>query len=282
METISGAQIAGEIKDQLLKDNKQEGLTPCLAVILVGTQEDSALYVRLKEKAMLDVGGCFLLETLPYNTSGDALLELIERLNRDETVDGIILQLPLPEHLEPRREVFLKAIDPLKDVDGFHQENRGSLLGGEPAYISCAALACLEVIERYAQPLQEKRVLLVGDSFDLIMPLALLLIKARCLVTMVPFFTGAVLENCDIAVVEQGGAGHIKNLGQDGPSLLIDAGFFITPDGLQGNVDRERLSKHPGHLLPVPGGLGPILIAKLMENVSLAAKRRGSCRNSSL
>jgi len=280
MEAISGAQIAGEIKARLHNDNAGQGLMPCLAVILVGSQEDSAMYVRLKEKATLDVGGRFCLETLPEAVSGPALLELIERLNRDDTVDGIILQLPLPEHLEPQREIFLKAIDPLKDVDGFHQENRGGLLGGEPAFTSCAALACLEVIERYAQPLRDKRVLLVGESFDLIMPLALLLMKARCRVTVLPEPPGELLDNCDIAVIEKGGAGIIKSLGQDGPGLVLDAGFYVTQQGLQGNADRERLSRYSGRLLPVPGGMGPILIAKLMENVTLAARRRAACRNS--
>ncbi|MEN6389320.1 MAG: bifunctional 5,10-methylenetetrahydrofolate dehydrogenase/5,10-methenyltetrahydrofolate cyclohydrolase [Syntrophomonas sp.] len=280
MEAISGAQIAGEIRDRLRNENTRLGLMPCLAVILVGSQEDSAMYVRLKEKAALDIGGRFCLETLPEAASADALLELIERLNRDDTVDGIILQLPLPAHLEPQRETFLKAIEPLKDVDGFHQENRGSLLGGEPAFTSCAALACLEVIERYAKPLQDKRVLLVGESFDLIMPLTLLLMKARCRVAVVPEPSGELLDNCDIAVVEQGGAGIIKNLGQDGPELILDAGFYVTPQGLQGNVEREQLSRFSGRLLPVPGGMGPILVAKLMENVTLAALRRTACRNS--
>lgn len=280
MDIISGAQIAGEIKDRLRSQNKGLGLMPCLAVILVGSQEDSAMYVRLKEKAALDVGGRFCLENLPDEAGHDALLELIQQLNRDDTVDGIILQLPLPAHLEPQRELFLKAIDPLKDVDGFHQENRGSLLGGEPVFTSCAALACLEVIERYAQPLQDKRALLVGESFDLIMPLTLLLMKARCRVTVVPKPPGELLDHCDIAVIEQGQAEIIKALGQDGPELILDAGFYVTQQGLQGNVDRERLSRYPGRLLPVPGGMGPILIAKLMENVSLAAQRRAECRNS--
>ncbi|MEQ8174401.1 MAG: bifunctional 5,10-methylenetetrahydrofolate dehydrogenase/5,10-methenyltetrahydrofolate cyclohydrolase [Syntrophomonadaceae bacterium] len=280
MEAISGAQIAGEIRDRLRNENTRLGLMPCLAVILVGSQEDSAMYVRLKEKAALDIGGRFCLETLPEAASADALLELIEQLNRDDTVDGIILQLPLPAHLEPRREIFLKAIEPLKDVDGFHQENRGSLLGGEPAFTSCAALACLEVIERYAKPLQDKRVLLVGESFDLIMPLTLLLMKARCRVSVVPEPSGEILDNCDIVVVEQGRAGIIKSLGEDGPELILDAGFYVTPQGLQGNVDREQLSRYSGRLLPVPGGMGPILVAKLMENVTLAALRRTACRNS--
>lgn len=279
MEAINGAQIAGEIKEQLRSDNTRQGLMPCLAVIMVGSQEDSAMYVRLKEKAALDIGGRFCLETLPETASREGLLAVIERLNQDETIDGIILQLPLPAHLEPQREVFLKTIDPLKDVDGFHQENRGSLLGGEPAFTSCAALACLEVIERYARPLEDKRVLLVGESFDLIMPLTLLLMKERCRVTVVPKPPGELLDNCDIAVIEQGQAGIIKALGQDGPGLILDAGFYVTNQGLQGNVDRERLSLYPGRLLPVPGGMGPILIAKLMENVTLAAQRRAVCRN---
>lgn len=279
METISGAEIAGEIKDRLRHYNSRQGLMPCLAVILVGSQEDSAMYVRLKEKAALDVGGRFCLKTLPDTASSDALLELIKRLNQDEAVDGIILQLPLPAHLEPKREIFLKAIDPLKDVDGFHQENRGSLLGGEPAFTSCAALACLEVIERYAQPLKDQRALLIGESFDLIMPLTLLLIKARCQVKVVPQPPGEILDHCDIAVVEQGRPGIIKGLGQDGPALILDAGFYVTNQGLQGNADRERLSGYPGRLLPVPGGMGPILIAKLMENVTLAALRRAECKN---
>lgn len=274
MDRISGAGIASEIKSRLKDENLRDGLRPCLALILVGSQEESLVYVSLKEKALQAIGGRFHLERISEKARAAELYSAIQKLNEDPGIDGIILQLPLPEHLDPDREGFLAAINPEKDVDGFHPANRGLLLNGQPPYVSCAALACLEVIQRYAAPLESKKAVLIGSSFDLVLPLALLLTHKRCRVLVLPGWVDDALEGCDLAVVEEGRAGLIRSLPQKGPGLLIDAGFFITSDGLQGNADAGSLASWPGHLLPVPGGLGPILIAKLMDNLCQAARRR--------
>lgn len=274
MTPISGAIIADEIKGRLREQNLLEDIKPLLAVILVGEQPDSAIYVSLKEKSVNYISGRFRLEKLGDGCSKAELLALIHTLNQDADVDGIILQLPLPDALEPHRDEFLAAISPTKDVDGFHPQNRGMLLGGEPHFISCAALACMEVMRRYITFQKGPRVNLIGNSFDLIMPLALLLLKENCRVALFPDFSFDGLVNCDAAVIEKGGPAAVRQIPDDGPGLLIDAGFYFTDDGSVGNVSPTDLENYPGRLLPVPGGLGPVLIAKLMENLNLAARRR--------
>ncbi|HWP95904.1 MAG TPA: bifunctional 5,10-methylenetetrahydrofolate dehydrogenase/5,10-methenyltetrahydrofolate cyclohydrolase [Syntrophomonadaceae bacterium] len=279
MKIINGGQAAGEIKARLAEENRRTGLQPCLAVILIGDQADSSLYVALKEKAVQAIGGRFRLERLDEAASSEEVLEIIEVLNQDPIVDGIILQLPLPTQLRAEQDTFLAAISPAKDVDGFHPQNRGLLIGGQPLFISCAALACLQVIEEQFPDLIGKRALLAGDSFDLILPLTMLLLQRGVRVAVHPSWHDTSLEDYDLAVIEKGQPHAIREIDYDGPVLLIDAGFYMIGDRTVGNIDGTSLAEHPGWLLPVPGGLGPLLIAKLMDNLTRAAGSRLRCKN---
>jgi len=273
MQVINGKSLADEILLTLREANAAEGLTPCLAVIDVGENPNNKRYIGLKKKAADTVGGSTRLLSLGEEIGREELLALIETLNQDDSVDGILLQLPLPTHLAAFQAEFLAAIVPSKDVDGFSPYNLGDLIGGDPFFVSCGASACLEVCRRYAGPLPDKRVLLVGDSFDVILPLAVTLIKEGCQVTVIPEYDSSYLRDSDIAVIEKGLPGAVAPEDIKPGALLIDAGFYWHNDRTCGNVDRERMSAVPGYLLPVPGGMGPLLVAQLMINLSRAARR---------
>lgn len=273
MEIISGKKIADEIKAGLKVSNAKAGISPCLAVIDVGENKENALYISLKEKAVAEIGG----KTRIIKINGDAdrqeVLDKIQELNQDKEVNGILLQLPLSVSLEPYREDFLEAIVPYKDVDGFCPRNRGMLMGADPSFISCAALACMDISRRFMSPLTGKKILLVGESFDVIQPLALMFIKEACSVSVVPEYDPSVIANIDIAVIEKGSPLVVKGEGIKNGALLIDAGFHWHEERTCGNVDREAVTGLEGYLLPVPGGMGPLLIAQLMVNLSQAAHR---------
>jgi methylenetetrahydrofolate dehydrogenase (NADP+)/methenyltetrahydrofolate cyclohydrolase len=271
MEMIIGRQIADEIKNRLKVRNQEENVAPCLAIINVGDDKENLIYIGLKEKAVNGMGGSTRILNLPATVGREEVLAVIKDLNDDRLVDGILLQLPLPEKLKTCQEEFLQAINPDKDVDGFNPLNRGRLIGDEPGFVSCAALACMDVSLRYMEPLQGKRVLLVGNSFDLIQPLAILFIKAGCELKVIPDYYPAAMTGIDIAVIEKGGPQIVKAEGIKPGSLIIDAGFYYDENNLYGNVDKSALEGIAGYHLPVPGGMGPILIAKLLENLCLAA-----------
>ena len=274
MEIISGKQLADEIKSKLQSANQEEGISPCLAMIDVGENPENSLYIGLKETAVKFIGGQAKRINLPATASPVEVLTTIRTMNDDHEVHGILLQLPLPADLEPHRESFLEAIVPYKDVDGFCPHNRGLLIGSEPVFVSCAAQACLEVSRQYAGPLQGKKVLLVGNSFDVIQPLALLFIKEKCLVSIVPQYSVEHADGVDVAVIEHGTPLQVKQQAIKPGALVIDAGFHWFDNRTCGNVDRDALAEIPGYLLPVPGGLGPLLIAHLMTNLSRAARKQ--------
>lgn len=271
MQIVSGAQIATEIKAQLYRENQAHGLSPALAVILVGADQDSRVYVELKQKATASIGGNCQVIGLAEDISASALFAEIKRLNDDRQVHGIILQLPLPPALQTRQDDFLAAIRPDKDVDGFNPLNRGLLIGGRPLFASCAALACLEVVSRHIPNLQGRRAVLIGDSFDLVLPLAIMLVEQGCEVEVKPVWTANGPIKADILVAEKGGPDMIGAADLTAGMLVIDAGFYWDKSGVKGNVNKEDVAKLMGTLLPVPGGMGPVLIAKLMRNLSRAA-----------
>lgn len=277
MEILSGIGIAEEIRNRVREGVRQSGLTPTLGIIVVGDDKENLVYVGLKEKAVAFVGGRTHHVTLEASVTGAELLHEIDNLNRNPAIDGILLQLPLPESLRPYTDEFLAAISPAKDVDGFHPMNRGRLFYGEPLFISCAALGCLEVIARSLGGAEGKRAVLVGDSFDLIMPLTVILTQRGCQVTVLAETPpDNRLPDADLYVLEKGGPKTVR-AGQLAPgSLVMDAGFYWHFDHMCGNVDRDSLAQVPGQLLAVPGGLGPILVAELMENLLLAARRTKS------
>lgn len=273
MEIISGTQMAKELKESLRKANEKEGIKPVLAIIVVGEREDSLAYVRLKEKAIAATGGETRMVIVPENSTKQELLDTIMKLNQDDAVDGILLQLPLPEHLQKDKEEILSAIKLEKDVDGFAPANRGLLAGDGAHFTSCAALACVKVIDRIFPQLEGKRVVLVGDSFDVIVPLATILLKRQCPVSIYPNYQEGLVNKADILVVEKGAPHIIKGSDISNAPLIIDAGFYWKDGSNYGNVDPDSVESCQGYLLPVPGGLGPMLIAQLCENVYQAARK---------
>lgn len=278
VKIISGTEISREIQNSLRESNEKNGLKPCLAIIIVGDNKEDLIYVGLKNKAVASIGGQARLIQLAKEVGKGELLNNIHMLNDDEEVDGILLQLPLPSHLEKDREEILAAIHPAKDVDGFCPANRGLLSGDNPGFVSCAALAAMEVIERCHPGLAGKNALLIGDSFDLIIPLAVMLLKKGCRVTVSPDYTADLMQDRDIAVIEKGRAGMVRGADVDAGTVVIDAGFYWENNKVCGNVNREPEGDFDFFLLPVPGGIGPLLIAKLMSNLTQAASSQRKCK----
>jgi len=274
MEIISGRKIADEIQLRLKAANQAIQLAPCLAVIDIGDFKDNEIYINLKRTAVESIGGTTRIVKLKAETPSEEVLKIIRDLNQDNSVDGILLQLPLPADLDAERELFLEAIAWEKDVDGFSPRNRGRLMGNQPEFVSCAALACLDVCQRFVGSLAGKKALLVGNSFDVIQPLALLLIQESCAVCIEPEYEPEALAGVDIAVIEAGTPLMIGYQDLKSPILMIDAGFHWFQNRACGNIDREAVAAQEGYLLPVPGGLGPLLIAHLMVNLSSAAGRK--------
>ncbi|MEN6348398.1 MAG: bifunctional 5,10-methylenetetrahydrofolate dehydrogenase/5,10-methenyltetrahydrofolate cyclohydrolase [Syntrophomonas sp.] len=273
MKIISGTEISQEIRKNLQEANQRDGISPVLAIILVGDNKEDMIYVGLKEKAVKSIGGQARLVCLPQNVTKPELIANIGSLNQDDTVDGILLQLPLPQHLEKDVEEILSTIRPDKDVDGFSPINRGLLSGNSPSFASCAALGCMEIINRIFPSLEGRKALLAGNSFDLIIPLGILLIKRGCRLTVIPDYDPCLIKGNDILVIEKGAARIARGEDMEPGMLVIDAGFYWGAGGSCGNVDRKAVEGTDGYLLPVPGGLGPLLITKLMENLITAARR---------
>ncbi|MDI9480229.1 MAG: tetrahydrofolate dehydrogenase/cyclohydrolase catalytic domain-containing protein [Syntrophomonadaceae bacterium] len=276
METIKGREIADEIRMRVKEQVEASGFNPNLAIIVVGDDKQNLLYVGLKDKAVSFIGGTTHHINLPGKTTREELLEQIHQLNLDPDIDGILLQLPLPDALQAYSDEFLAAIDVNKDVDGFNPINRGRLIYGEPRFVSCAALGCLEVIHRSRGSVKGQKAVLVGDSFDQILPLALLLTREGCQVTMIDEMPSKnPLPDAGIYVIEKGRPESVQAHQIANGALILDVGFYWHYDHSCGNVKPDALADLEGELLPVPGGLGPILIAKLMENLYSAAQGKG-------
>lgn len=269
---IQGQEIAAEIKERLRQEVKKRGMVPGLAVILVGDDAESMHYVQLKQRAVEFIGGRCEIINPPANISRADLIERIEQLNQDEKTHGILVQLPLPGSLNADEEMVLASIDVNKDVDGFHPFNQGRLFTGQAELVSCAALSCMELIERCVEP-EGKHAVLIGDSMDLIQPLALLLLARGSRVEIIPEVDGweEAARRGEILVVEKGAPQMVTGEKVREGAVVIDAGFYWEPGKVCGNVDTESVQGMAGWLAPVPGGIGPVLIAKLLENLVQAS-----------
>lgn len=274
MEIINGNELAKGIKQALREDNGRNDLRPVLAIILVDGDEESRVYVGLKEKAVKEIGGVCRQIITPADITKDKLISIISELNNDGTVDGILLQLPLPEGLQSSVEEILSAIDPQKDVDGFTPANRGLLSTDSQYFTSCAALGVFDVIKQVMPELKAKEIVLIGDSFDVIMPLAVMLMQVGCRVRLEPDYKPGLLGNAEALVIEKGRPQIVKGEHLMQRLLLIDAGFYWENGRTLGNIDFDSVAEREGWLLPVPGGLGPMLIAMLMKNLCQAARQR--------
>ncbi|USU07328.1 bifunctional methylenetetrahydrofolate dehydrogenase/methenyltetrahydrofolate cyclohydrolase FolD [Sphingomonadaceae bacterium OTU29MARTA1] len=251
------------------------GRAPGLAVVLVGEDPASAVYVRNKGKATRDAGMESFEHRLPADTDSATLLALVERLNVDAAVDGILVQLPLPTHIDAR--AVLLAIDPDKDVDGFHPVNAGRLAIGAEGFVPCTPLGCLMLLKDIHPHLAGLEAVVVGRSNIVGKPMAQLLLQQSCTVTIVHSRTRDVFAHtrqADIVVAAVGIPQFIKGDWIKPGATVIDVGINRTDAGLVGDVDFASAREVAGAITPVPGGVGPMTIACLIRNTYVSACRR--------
>ena len=252
---------------------KSRGITPGLAVVLVGEDPASAIYVRNKERACKKLGMNGTVLRLPEETTQQELLSTVQRLNEDPAVHGILVQLPLPRHLDERE--VIRAIDPDKDVDGFHPINAGRLLIGEPGFVPCTPKGVMRLLEIEDVPLSGKHAVVVGRSNIVGKPMALLLLQENATVTICHSRTAdlaAHTRRADILVAAIGKPRFITaDMVKDG-AVVVDVGINRVDGKLCGDVDFEPVSQKASYITPVPGGVGKMTIAMLMENAVEAAE----------
>nr|WP_302596354.1 bifunctional methylenetetrahydrofolate dehydrogenase/methenyltetrahydrofolate cyclohydrolase FolD [uncultured Cellulosilyticum sp.] len=275
---INGKFIATQIKEELrekVSALKAEGIEPGLAVILVGDNSASQVYVRNKKTACEFVGIKSFSYELPTETSEDELLGLIDTLNADPTVHGILVQLPLPAHLDEQKVIL--RIAPSKDVDGFHPQNVGALSIGLKGFVSCTPAGVIELLKRYNIAIAGKNCVVVGRSNIVGKPVSLLLLREHGTVTICHSRTQnlkEVVQNADIVVAAVGIPNFIKGDMIKEGAAIIDVGINRLENGkLCGDVDFEACEKKAAYITPVPGGVGPMTIAMLMHNCVLAAEK---------
>lgn len=270
-QIIDGKLISKQIKDEVkekVSAYKAQGIEISLAVVLVGNDPASTVYVGNKKKACEYTGINSVSYELPEDTTEAELLELIDKLNNDDKINGILVQLPLPKHID--EDKVIKAISPLKDVDGFHPMSVGALSIGQPGFVSCTPAGIIELIKRSGADIEGKECVVIGRSNIVGKPMALLLLRENGTVTICHSRTKNLKEVCkraDILVVAIGRPKMIdKSYVKDG-AVVIDVGIHRCADNkLCGDVDFASVEPVAGAITPVPGGVGPMTIAMLMNN----------------
>lgn len=279
---IDGKQISADIKEELKQEVarlKEVGHSCCLAVIQVGSDPASSVYVGNKKKACAYIGIESLAYELPEETSEEELLAIIEQLNQDDHVHGILCQLPLPKHINEDR--VIAAISPEKDVDGFHPQNVGALVIGQKGFVSCTPAGIIQLLKRSNIDIAGKHCVVIGRSNIVGKPMALLMLRENATVTVCHSKTSNLKELCsqaDILIVAIGkprfiGAEYVK----DG-AVVIDVGIHRDENNkLCGDVRYEEVEPKASYITPVPGGVGPMTIAMLMNNCVEAMKSSDLC-----
>ena len=278
---LDGKKFASEIRSKIKDLGKQfieeTGLTPGLAVVVVGDHPASKVYVRNKIKQTEEVGFNSIEHKLPTNVSEKDLLSIVDDLNHNKKVNGILVQLPLPEHINS--DVILDKIDPSKDVDGFHATNVGKLWSGLNSLVPCTPLGCSLMIKKLYSDLSGKKAVIVGRSNIVGKPMAALLIKMNATVTIVHSRTKNIEEICksaDILIAAVGVPNMVKGTWIKKGCVIIDVGINrIEKDGkniLVGDVDFNEAIKSSSMITPVPGGVGPMTIACLLLNTLNASR----------
>lgn len=273
-QILDGRILSASLREDLRHDTAalvaKHGRAPGLAVILVGEDPASQIYVRNKKKACVNVGieSDAFSQTLPTDTSQQHLLGLIAELNADPKVDGILVQMPVPEHIDP--EVIIEAIDPGKDVDGFHPYNIGRLTARMPALRSCTPFGCMKLLEQTGIDLHGQEAVIVGASNIVGRPMTMELLLAGATVTVAHKFTRNLqqhIERADIVVAAAGKPGLVKGEWIKPGAIVIDVGINRTDDGkLTGDVEFDEAAKRAAWITPVPGGVGPMTITMLLTN----------------
>ena len=276
---LNGNALAARIRAGLAEEARAltaRGAQPGLAVVLVGDDPASHIYVRKKTEACAEAGFRTFDHRLPATTSEDELLGLVATLNADRRVDGILVQVPLPKGIDARR--VLLAVDPTKDVDGFHPDNLGRLLMGEPRFIACTPFGIMKLIEEAGLPLAGTDAVVVGRSNTVGKPIAALLIAADATVTVCHSRTrdlAAVVGRADVLVAAAGRAEMIRGAWIKPGAVVIDVGINRLPTGkLVGDVEFAAAAERASAITPVPGGVGPMTVAMLLSNTLLAARNR--------
>lgn len=281
MKIIDGKIISQQVKDEVKaatqKLKEEKGIEVCLAVILVGSDPASMVYVRNKKKACEYVGFKSLSYELPEETTQEELLSLIDKLNKDDSVHGILVQMPVPRHIDEK--IVINAISPEKDVDGFHPMNVGALCIGEEGFVSCTPAGIIQLLKRSDIEINGKECVIVGRSNIVGKPMSLLMLRENATVTIAHSKTRDLKEVCrraDILIAAVGKAKMItEDFVKDG-AVVIDVGINRNSETgkLCGDVDFENVAPKCSAITPVPGGVGPMTIAMLMNNCLESAMRK--------
>ncbi|MCF8721929.1 bifunctional methylenetetrahydrofolate dehydrogenase/methenyltetrahydrofolate cyclohydrolase FolD [Nitrospina gracilis] len=277
MTLIDGKLVSSVIKDRVQAEvaelKNKTGKVPGLAVVLVGDDPASAVYVKNKNKTCENMGFQSLSHNLPADTDEATLLKLVDDLNRDDSVHGILVQLPLPKQIDSQR--VLEAIDPRKDVDGFHPVNVGHLTSGVKTLAPCTPAGIIEMLDHYKIDIEGKRAVIIGRSNIVGKPMAMLLLQRNATVTICHSRTKdlpAVAREADIVVGAIGKPRFVTaDFIKDG-AVVIDVGINRVDGKLVGDVDFDNVAEKCSYITPVPGGVGPMTIAMLMQNTLTAFK----------
>ena len=261
------ALLREEIKKEIFEIKKSNNRSPCLSVILIGDSAPSQIYVKNKEKNSKEVGITSEVIKYPKEVKESEILEKIEELNNNDNISGILVQLPLPAHIS--KEKIINAIKPSKDVDGFHPINVGNLSAGYKAIVPCTPLGCLLLIKKVEKNLIGKHAVIIGRSNLNGKPMAQLLLKEDCTVSIVHSKTKDLKAECqkaDILVAAVGVANLVKGDWVKKDSIIIDVGINKVADKIVGDVDFDQVKDKVKAITPVPGGVGPMTIACLLKN----------------
>ena len=268
------AELRKELKEEVSNLKIKYKKVPGLSVILIGDLAPSQIYVKNKEKSAIEVGLKSNIIKYPDTVKEKVILDKIDELNKDETVSGILVQLPLPKHIDKQK--VIEMIDPLKDVDGFHPTNVGNLSSGYQSMIPCTPLGCYLLIKNVESDLNGKKAVIIGRSNLNGKPMAQLLLKENCTVTITHSKTKDLKAEClaaDIVVAAVGIPELVKRDWIKKDAIIIDVGINKTDKGIVGDVAFDEVSKNAKAITPVPGGVGPMTIACLLKNTIDCFKR---------
>lgn len=278
MNLIDGKKISTKFRKQLAKEIEQLkeefGKVPGLAVVLVGDNQASQTYVSSKEKACRSVGIYSESYQLPRDTNEEDLIKLIDSLNKKDMIHGILVQLPLPNHIDEKK--IIERINPQKDVDGFHPINIGNLVIGDEGFISCTPYGIIKLLEEEGIDIEGKEAVVVGRSNIVGKPMAILLLQKNATVTIAHSRTKNLIEvikRADILIAAVGKPNFIKSDMVKEGAVVIDVGINRIEKKLVGDVDFEEVKEKTSYITPVPGGVGPMTITMLLFNTVKSAKK---------
>lgn len=279
---IDGKAVSQQTREKIAVETKElkekTGITPGLAVVIVGDDPASRVYVNNKKKACAEVGFYSEEHALPAETTQEELVKLVKELNSREEVDGILVQLPLPKHIDEK--AVIEAISPKKDVDAFHEQNVGKIMIGNYSFLPCTPAGIVELIDSIGVDVTGKECVVIGRSNIVGKPMAMLMLHKNATVTICHSRTKNLPEVCrraDILIAAVGIAKFVKADMVKPGAIVIDVGMDRDENGkLCGDVDFENVKEVAGYLTPVPGGVGPMTISMLMKNTLTAAKERAA------